>query len=278
MKELLPLLIITFAASAITIYDDFSGGIAGWEERCLPATWYASMGLAWCQTSSHCSALVFPDQVITQDGVITAYGSGNHTFGVAARLDSDDSGVCAYLSIDANLARIRRVTNGTIGQVFTTLSTDFPVGDYMIVFSCVGENMTFTIEHVQTSQTWVLHGYSSTDVKEGEWGLLAGQTTAWWDWAELQYDETGTEGQSHDAIPAPAIIPDRNPFSGSVIISVQGIPSEGFIDVYDISGRMVQSLDVSSGSGLFAPPAAGVYLARLAGGSGMPPIRLVCLP
>lgn len=271
------LLAVSVALSA-TLFDDFSDGLGGWTARCGTANWYPSNGMAFCQTSRTCSALVFPGNPTTQDGVISVFGSGNHTFGVVARLDNLNTGVYAYISVDHNVARIRRVSNGTTSTIFSSLYTDFPAGEYLLVFTCQGPDMLLSIEHVQSSQTWLLAASSSADVREGEWGLAAGETTAWWDWAELQYDETGTEGQSHDAIPAPAIIPDRNPFSGSVIISVQGIPSEGVLEVFDISGRKVQSLDVSSGSGLFAPPAAGVYLARLAGGSGMPPIRLVCLP
>ncbi len=265
-------------ASAVTIYDDFSNGIGGWEERCLSAYWFSSGGLAWCNTSSFCSALVFPGQVNTQDGVISAYGSGDHTFGVVARLDSQDTGVCAYLSVDANLARIRRVSDGTIDEIFTTLNFDFPSGDYLVVFNCTGTNMTFTIEHVQSSQTWVMNAYSDDDVQSGEWGLLAGETTAWWDWVELQYDITAAGGETSGSLPQPGIHPQLNPFTGSVMITVEGAAPGSTLEIFDLSGRAVQNIDVSSGTAMFTPEHPGIYLARLNGTADTQMVKLVCIP
>jgi len=278
MKAIFLLLALAFNTNAITVYDDFSGGITGWEERCLPANWYSSGGFAWCITESMCSALVFPGQIITQDGVISAYGSGDHTFGVAARLDTQDTGVCAYLSVDANLARIRRIANGTIEEVFTTLNYDFPVGDYMVVFSCVGGTMTFTIEHVQSSQTWVLNAYSDDDIHAGEWGLLAGETTAWWDWVELQYDNTATAEETSGAVLQPVIRPQLNPFTGSVMITIESALPGSTLEVFDLSGRNVQNIDVSSGTAMFTPDLPGIYLARLNGTAGAQVVKLVCIP
>ncbi|MFO7627046.1 MAG: T9SS type A sorting domain-containing protein [Candidatus Fermentibacteraceae bacterium] len=278
MKALVVLPVFVCLAFAVTIYDDFSSGIGGWDERCLPANWYSSGGFAWCVTESMCSALVFPGQIITQDGVVSAYGSGNHTFGVAARLDSQDTGVCAYLSPDANLARIRRISNGMIDEIFTTLYYDFPVGDYMVVFICMGESMTFTIEHVQSSQTWVLNAYSDDDVHAGEWGLLAGETTAWWDWVELQYDNTAAEGETSGVLPQPGIHPQLNPFTGSVMITVEGASPGSTMEIFDLSGRNVQNIDVSSGMAMFTPELPGIYLARLSGTADTQVVKLVCIP
>lgn len=278
MKALLLLISLASFAWASVVYDDFSDGIADWDERCLPADWYSSGGFAWCSTELHCSALVFPEQIITQDGVISAYGSGDHTFGVVARLDSQDSGVCAYLSVDANLARIRRVADGTIDEIFTTINVDFPSGDYMVIFNCIGSTMTFTIEHIQSSQTWTLNANSDDDIQPGEWGLLAGETTAWWDWVELQYDNTATEGETSSAVPPPGIHPQLNPFTGSVMITVDGTLPGSTLEVFDLSGRNVQNMDVSTGAALFTPELPGVYLARLNGATNTQMVKLVCIP
>lgn len=278
MNNLILLIAFAVCAHATSVYDDFSGGIEGWEERCLPASWYSSGGFAWCSTESMCSALVFPDQVITQDGVISTYGSCNHTFGVVARLDSLDTGICAYLSPDYNVARIRRVSNGTIEEILATLNYDFPVGDYAITFTCTESSLAFTIEHIQSSQTWVLNAYSDDDVQSGEWGLLAGETSAWWDWVELQYDITATEGEGSSPLPQPAVLPQQNPFTGSVLITVENVSPGASLDVFDLSGRAVQSLDVSSGTAMFTPELPGVYLARLNGVAEARVVKLVCLP
>ncbi len=278
MKALFMLFVITFFAQASTVYDDFSNGIDDWDQRCLPANWYASSGLAWCVTGSICSALVFPEQIITRDGVITAYGSGNHTFGVAARLDTSDWGVCAYISLDHHLARIRRVENGTTGEILTTLMYNFPEGDYIVIFNCTESNLTFNIEHVQSSQTWVLNAYSAEDNHAGEWGLLAGETTSWWDWVEMEYDNTANEGETSGLVPQPAIYPQRNPFNGSVLITVESASPGSSLDVFDLSGRVVQSFDVSSGTAMFTPELPGIYLARLNSGNDTPMVKLICLP
>ena len=278
MKAVFLLIALAFCAHATSVYDDFSGGIVGWEERCLPATWYASGGFAWCSTESMTSALVFPGQIATQDGAISTYGSGNHTFGVIARLDSLDTGICAYLSPDYNLARIRRVSEGVISYTLATLNYDFPIGDYAVTFTCNGSNLTFTIEHIQSSQTWVLNAYSDDDVQVGEWGLLAGQTTAWWDWVELQYDNTATEGEVSSPLPQPALLPQQNPFIGSVLIAVENVSPGASLSVFDLSGREVESLDVSSGTAMFTPEHPGVYLARLNGEAEAQVVKLVCLP
>ncbi|MFO7627047.1 MAG: T9SS type A sorting domain-containing protein [Candidatus Fermentibacteraceae bacterium] len=278
MKLSILLIALASFAEASVVYDDFSDGIADWDERCLPASWYSSDGFAWCSTESLCSALVFPGQIITQNGVISAYGSGDHTFGVGARLDSSDLGVCAYISVDYHLARIRRVENGTTGEILTTLMYNFPEGDYIVIFNCTESNLTFNIEHVQSSQTWVLNAYSVIDNHAGEWGLLAGETVACWDWVEMEYDNTGAEGESSSRVSHPGIFPHLNPFTGSVMITVEGASSGSCLEVFDLSGRVVQNIDVSTGTAMFTPELPGIYLARLYAGTETTTVKLVCLP
>lgn len=276
MKFMVAIVLSVSTAFSVTIFDDFSDGIDGWVPGCGEASWYAYNQMACVNTTANASSLVFPGEVIVQDGSITVYGTGNHVFGVMARLNSSGVGVYAYLSIDHNVARIRRVVNGTTSTIYNSLYTSFPDGDYILVFTCQGPDMYLSIEHVQSSETWVLNASAGSSVQEGEWGLAAGETSASWHWAELQYEGVGIEGEPDLHATPPVIQPERNPFSGSVLISVTD--AFGYLEIYDISGRRVENLDVSQGHAVFTPKAPGVYLVRVAGNTDVSPARLVCLP
>lgn len=277
MRSLMSVLLCLSMSFAVTLYDDFSTGFEGWTARCGPAYWSCSEGQVYCQTDNTCSALVFPGAVFTQDGSISVYGSGGHVFGVVARLDNLNTGVYAYVSVDHNVARIRKVANGVTSTVYNSLYHDFPYGDYLLVLHCEGPDMTLSIEHIQTSQTWLLSAYSESSVQTGEWGLAAGETEAMWDWVELQDSEaTGEEASS--PLPQPTFRPQQNPFTGGVLITVENISPGVSLDVFDLSGRAVQSLDVSSGTAMFTPELPGVYLARLSGEADAEVVKLVCLP
>lgn len=275
----IPIVLLCVSLSlAVTVYDDFSSGIGGWTARCGGAAWSSSGGQVTCQTGNTCSALVFPGMISAQDGSVTVYGGGNHTFGVIARLDNLNTGVYAYVSVDHNVARIRKVANGSTSTIYSSLNVDFPTGDYMLVFTCEGPDMALSIEHVQSSQTWLLEASSEASVQTGEWGLAAGETTAWWDWVELQYEVTATGDETSSAVPQPGIHPLQNPFTGSVMITVDGSSPGGTLEVFDLSGRIVQNIDVSTGAGMFTPDLPGVYLARLSGTAGAQVVKLVCIP
>ncbi len=278
MKTLCVVLLCVSLSFAVTVFDDFSSGIGGWMARCGSASWSSSGGQATCQTGSSCSALVFPGTVTTQDGSITVYGGGYHTFGVIARLDNLNTGVYAYVSVDHNVARIRKVASGVTSTIYSSLNYDFPSGDYMLVFSCQGPDMSLSIEHVQSSQTWLLQASVETSVQTGEWGLAAGETTAWWDWVELQYDNTATAGETSGAVLQPVIRPQLNPFTGSVMITIESALPGSTLEVFDLSGRNVQNIDVSSGTAMFTPELPGIYLARLNGTAGAQVVKLVCIP
>ena len=278
MRSAVLILLCVSLSFAISVYDDFSTGIGGWMPRCGYASWSVSGGQAFCQTGNTCSALVFPGYVYTQDGSISVYGSGNHTFGVIARLDDMNTGVYAYVSVDHNVARIRKVAYGSTSTIYNSLYYDFPAGDYLLVLTCEGPEMALSIEHIQSSQSWLLVASSESSVQTGEWGLAAGETSAWWDWVELQYDNTATEGEVSSPLPQPALLPQQNPFIGSVLITVENVSPGASLSVFDLSGREVQSLDVSSGTAMFTPEHPGVYLARLNGEAEAQVVKLVCLP
>lgn len=278
MKSFPVVLLCVSLSFAVTVFDDFSAGIGGWTARCGAAAWSSSGGQAYCQTGNTCSALVFPGAVTTQDGSITVYGGGNHTFGVIARLDNLSTGVYAYVSVDHNVARIRKVAYGATSTIYNSLYYDFPAGDYMLVFTCQGPDMMLSIEHIQSSQTWLLAASSESSVQTGEWGLAAGETSAWWDWVELQYDNTATGDETSSPVPQPGIHPQLNPFTGSVMITVDGTSPGSILEVFDLSGRNVQNIDVSTGAAMFTPDLPGVYLARLNGTAGAQVVKLVCIP
>jgi hypothetical protein len=261
-----------------TVYEDFSDGIDDWTARCGSGNWSCSGGIVNCYTYSTCSALVFPGPITAQDGYITVMGSGNHVFGVVARLDNLNTGIYAYVSVDYNVARIRRVSSGATSVIFASLYNDFPEGTYVLVFSCLGQDMSLSIEHVESSQTWILNAVSAEDVKAGEWGIAAGETSAWWDWVQLDYTETGIEDTAHGIPGAPVVEPEMNPFSGRVFLSAANLVPGSRIEVFDLTGRRVQTLDPASGLVMFEPDAPGVYLALVTGTPGMAPLKLVCLP
>lgn len=278
MRYLAVLVIVFALAESSILYDDFSGGIDDWHPRCGNANWYAYNNMACLYTTRTCSALVFPEQVSTQDGVITVYGTGNHVFGVIARLSESDSGVYAYLSIDHNVARIRRVMNGNTSTIYSSLYTDFPMGDYIVTLVCSGPDLTLYMEHVQSSQTWMLSASVPGAVQSGEWGLAAGETSASWHWVELQYEEVGMEATAHLVPPSPVIRAHKNPFSGQLSLLMDGAGPGVFVEIFDLSGRKLESLDLSSGHAVFTPESPGIYLARCAGNGNPTTIRLVCLP
>ncbi len=277
MKYLMVAILCISLSYAVTVYEDFSD-ISGWTARCGTAYWYLSGGMVNCQTYNTCSAMVFPGQIQTQDGSISVFGSGDHTFGVIARLDNLNTGVYAYVSVDYNVARIRQVSNGSISTIYNSLNVDFPEGDYLLTFTCIGPEMSLSIEHVQSSQTWLLYASSEAAVQTGEWGIAAGETNAHWDWVELQYEETGIEEETRGIPGPPAILTDRNPFSGSVVLSVEGAGPGSGIEVFDISGRLVERLDLSPGFAVFTADTPSVYLARFVGDENITPVRLVCVP
>ncbi len=219
MKLLSVTVVLAACAFSATVFDDFSDGIDDWTARCGSGSWSCSGGIVYCYTYSTCSALVFPGPITAQDGYITVLGSGNHVFGVVARLDNLNTGIYAYVSLDHNVARIRRVSNGATSIIFASLYDDFPEGTYVLVFSCLGQDMSLSIEHVESSQTWILNAVSADDVKAGEWGIAAGETSAWWDWGQFDYEEVGI-GETSSGLPgAPLMEPEMNPFSGRVILS-----------------------------------------------------------
>jgi len=62
------------------------------------------------------------------------------------------------------------------------------------------------------------------------------------------------------------------------MITIESALPGSTLEVFDLSGRNVQNIDVSSGTAMFTPDLPGIYLARLNGTAGAQVVKLVCIP
>ncbi len=123
--------------------------------------------------------------------LITTNVTGYHAFGVFARLDASDNGICAYVSPDNNVARIRLISNGELGSTLGDIYAPFPSDDYEMSFSCDDEVLVFWFEAVGSGQTWQLTA-SDPNPQSGGYGLLAGsEPESAWEWFEAESYGTG---------------------------------------------------------------------------------------
>lgn len=191
-------IILAFSSllSAQVFYDDFEDDYIGdWEERCQPAYWYASDGMAHCIDALTPSALVIPGGLMFEDCQLETYGTATHVFGLVARLDSSDSGVFAIVSPDHDVARIRLVQNGYTTEILNSLYYDFPSGvDYKLTFTCLSDSLHLLIEVPDLGQSWELVAFDPY-THSGEVGILGAQEPhASWDWfsaTQISVSESG---------------------------------------------------------------------------------------
>ncbi len=188
----LVLLCVPNSMNASTFSDNFNDNdITDWEDRCFAANWYASGGMVHGSTNNSPSILVPLEGYNCFNSTVTVEASGAHAFGVVSRLSDEDSGIIAYVSPDNNLARIRLVQNGQLGESLSSLSASFPAGeDYTLSLNCVDDQLTFSISIPSIDQSWE---FSATDPNpiSGLSGLLMGdESNASWDWIEI--DGTGS--------------------------------------------------------------------------------------
>ncbi len=193
MRRSLACLFAFAVLAGADFYDDFNdGSLEGWLPRCASATWWASDGMAYGSTSYTPAALVPPGATSYEDCVLATSAIGTHAFGMVARLSDQDTGVCAYVSPNADLARIRYITAGGLGATLSSISAPFPSGvPYELTFTCSGQNLSFQIFIPSTSQSW---SFGAVDVltTEGEVGLLMGdESLAGWDYLEVTGQEAG---------------------------------------------------------------------------------------
>ncbi|MBN1434549.1 hypothetical protein JW921_07305 [Candidatus Fermentibacterales bacterium] len=189
----------TGGASLYSFYDDFDDNdISDWDNRCAPGVWWAEAGCARGSTGSTPAALTPESIQETGDCLITTRAKGQHAFGVVFHLDSHDSGICAYVSPDDNVARIRRIVAGQLDDPLVSLSAPFPSGQwYELYVECSGQSIGFTIEVPATGDSWYLVTIDPA-YHPGDAGLLMGdESGAYWDWFEVAAGAQGSEGLLH---------------------------------------------------------------------------------
>ena len=175
----------TFPDNTETVfYDNFSdGNISDWDQRCLPGSWSASPGLVHCLTSNVCSSLIPPGNMQYEDCSISTRGNAVHVLGIVSRLDSNDTGIFAYVSPDHDVARIRRISSGSTSSIYNSLYASFPSGVwYELTLTCEGNSLQLQIEVPSTGESWVLNA-TDPSPQTGQFGLAtADESNANWDW------------------------------------------------------------------------------------------------
>ena len=184
--------ILAFAivSSAFTyeFYDDFEDNdISDWEEQWGDGVWWASDGCLQGTVNYGPAGLVPVETIDVTDVTVSSYVKGVHAFGVAARIQ-EDSGILAYLSTDHNVARIRRLENGWVGEILTSVYVDFPSGVwYDVELTCAGEDLHFTIEIPSTDSHWELNAVDPY-VQSGTVGLHMGtEPGTCWEYVSAEY-------------------------------------------------------------------------------------------
>ncbi len=174
-------------AMGFVFYDDFEDNdINDWEARCIPGYWSVSNGKVHGSTGSSPSFLTPIGATWFEDGEITINAGGIHVFGISARVNNDDCGIYAYVSPNANVARIRRVVNGVQGDPLSSLYASFPSSvSYELTLTCAGEDISLSIHIPSTGDTWVLNAVDPSP-HSGTYGFHMGdESNAWWDWIEV---------------------------------------------------------------------------------------------
>ncbi len=175
---------LAFAYSFIDNFND--NDISDWENRCASGSWYAQNEMVHGNTNNSPAILapVSGSQIL--NGTISASCTGVHSFGIAARLTSGDTGIVAYVSPDNGVARIRQVVNGQLGTSLNSISGEFPSGvDYTLTLTCDETSLQFDIYIPSSGASWTFTA-SDPNVTEGKFGLMMGdEPGATWDWIEV---------------------------------------------------------------------------------------------
>lgn len=266
------------AACGSGFVDEFEDSyIDDWDERCGSGNWYAMGGQARATTGSSCSALACPWSPESMNVSVSVSGTATHVFGVIARLVDGDMGIYAYISPDADVARIRLVESGMTSTVLASITDDFPeYVDYELTLTCLDEQLYLEIVVPSTSQYWQIDA-DDPSPQLGSCGIATGdEPLASWNWFVAQTLGVGVEDRPPDGVCTPLMSLSPNPSSAAVWITVAGMPGDQeAVEVFDLSGRQVAEPSPagmgSDGSRVFiwngaaddgsAAP-AGVYLVR----------------
>ncbi|MCK5840879.1 MAG: T9SS type A sorting domain-containing protein [Candidatus Sabulitectum sp.] len=190
---LVALVIFLPNAHGFSFYDDFEDNdISDWEPRCVPGNWSVSEGMVHGNTGSSPTFLTPINATFFENGEITISAGGVHVFGISARLDDVDSGIYAYVSPDADVARIRLVENGVQSTIFNSIYADFPSGvTYELTLTCNDQNVSLAIVVPSTGDSWILNA-TDPNPHAGTFGFHMGdESNAFWDWIEVNNYETG---------------------------------------------------------------------------------------
>jgi|GEM_PF-897661 len=196
MKYMIVFLTVAFLAGPVAasgFFDDFEDDdISDWQEMWGDGTWWADDGQCHGCIDWGPAGIVPSGSPFVQDLSISSRVTGVHAFGVAARIDCD-SGILAYLSTDHDVARIRKLEYGTVGQILTSIYVDFPSGVwYEVELTCQGEELFFTIDIPSTGQHWELSATDPT-VRSGQFGIHMGREPgASWEWVSVDCQPSGS--------------------------------------------------------------------------------------
>lgn len=238
-------------SQAYLFVDYFDGeNLDAWEERCAAASWQIASGQVFANTSSTPAALVPVNSSLSfTDCIISTAATGQHAFGIVARLDYNNSGVIAYLSPDANVARIRLVINGQLGSSLTSISAPFSsTAFYNLEFLCSGDQLVFNIESSTADEFWTLSATDPTP-HAGKFGLLMGnESAACWSWITVAEAPTEIEDPMQQSISLSTDLSvSANPFSSSLTFFYQiDNANNSSLDIFNVSGRLVQTINIIS--------------------------------
>lgn len=235
--------VMSAAVQASLFYDDFSDGdISDWEIRCLPGTWWPSTAMVHGSTNYTCSVLVPPGDITAEDCTVSIRGMGVHTLGVVARLNSEDSGIYAYVSPDHDVARIRRINSNGTSTIYSSIEADFPSSVwYELTLTCSGSMLQLSISVPSTGGFWAFSA-NDPNPRSGEFGLAIGdEPSAFWDWISVE-NLTGIGEEEGLSLAEQSMSMWPNPFRESITISLTGMTDGPLsVEIYDLSGRLVAS-------------------------------------
>jgi hypothetical protein len=282
MRNTLIVLALFSLCVSADFYDDFSDDYIGdWTARCATGTWWAASGQAQgsCTTGPCC--LVTPDSLYFEDFVLHSTAvKGVHAIGFVCRLTDGNDGINAYISPDADLARIRLIDNGVQGAILATLSAPIPNDWVELTLTCEGSSIQFEIYIPSTGQ---YHSFGATDPApaSGMCGLVMGTDShAYWEDFSVM-NLTGIDSRESAEIGSPllaTVMP--NPFSDNVMIVGSSGSADGIsITICDMAGREVVSLEPTGSSGSWSASwngldsdgisvPIGVYTARIISQTG----------
>ena len=240
------MLVLAISSTAVGFYDDFSDNdISDWQISCLFGKWVAVDSMAQALYTASCAVLLAPEWVEFENCIVTTRTRAHHVCGVAARMYDPNNGVCAYVSPDHDVARIRRIYNGNVSTKYNSIYYDFPSYVwYELTFTCKGDSLIFLIEVPSTGQQWE---FSTIDPypASGRVGLMTGdEYHAYWDWfqavPEVEIAEDPNPGSDEFSVSV-----GPNPFHSITTFNLSGVSDDVTLLIYDISGHLVRSIETA---------------------------------